>query len=74
LSSREDEIISFPDSPSHDELCKLEQEYLYRAIKEDIDIMPHVDDAVNSLKICLAAVESYKKGKTVYLDEFEDNT
>ena len=67
LSSKEDEIIFFPDSPSHDELCKLEQEYLYKSITEDIYIIPHVDDAVNSLKICLAAVESYKTGKTVYL-------
>ena len=68
LCSKEDEIISFPDSPSHDELCKLEQEYLYKAVTEDIDILQHVDDAVNSLKICLAAVESYETGKTVYLD------
>ena len=68
LCSKEDEIISFPESPDHEELCKLEQEYLYKVITEDIDIISHVEDAVNSLKICLAAVESYKTGKTIYLD------
>jgi predicted dehydrogenase len=62
-----DDIIKIDDEPDHNELCKREQEYLYRAIVEDIDLSDHIDDAVNSLKICFAAVESYDTGKTVHL-------
>ena len=64
---KEDRIIKIEDEPDHNELCKREQEYLHRAIVEDIDLSDHVDDAVNSLKICFAAVESYETGKTVHL-------
>ncbi len=51
---RQDEYIEIQDEPSHEELCQREQEYLYRAIVEDIDLSDHVDDAVQSLKICYA--------------------
>jgi predicted dehydrogenase len=67
-SAKEDRIIKIEDEPDHNELCKREQEYLYRAIVEDINLKDHVDDAVNSLKICFAAVESYETGKAVHLD------
>ena len=40
---------------------------IYRAITEDIDLTDFVADAVNSLKICFAAVESYETGKVVHL-------
>ena len=50
------------------ELCKREQEVLYRAITEDVDLTDHVADAVNSLKICFAAVESYQTGRAIRLD------
>lgn len=62
----EDRFIQIEDEPSHNELCKREQEYLLRAIQEDLDLSSHWDDAVNSLKIGLAAVESYKKGITIH--------
>jgi predicted dehydrogenase len=65
---KEDQVIKIEDEPDHDELCKREQEYLYRAIVEDIDLSQHVEDAVNSLKICFAAVDSYQTGKSVHLD------
>jgi predicted dehydrogenase len=64
---REDQIIKIEDEPDHNELCKREQEYLYRAIVEDVDLEEHIDDAVNSLRICFAAVESCETGKTVHL-------
>jgi predicted dehydrogenase len=64
---KEDQVIRIEDEPDHNELCKREQEYLYRCIAEDIDLKDHLDDAVNSLKICFAAVESYDTGKVVYL-------
>jgi predicted dehydrogenase len=64
---KKDDIIKVEDEPDHNELCKREQEYLYRAIVDDIDLTDHIDDAVNSLKICFAAVESYETGRTVHL-------
>ncbi|MFZ2635973.1 MAG: Gfo/Idh/MocA family oxidoreductase [Rectinemataceae bacterium] len=62
-----DRIIKLDDEPDHNELCKREQAYLYKAITEDIDLTDHVEDAVNSLKICFAAVESYTTGKAIRL-------
>lgn len=65
--AKEDQIIKIEEEPDHNELCKREQEYLYRTIVEDIDLNDHIDDAVNSLKICFAGVESYETGKVVHL-------
>jgi predicted dehydrogenase len=65
--AKPDQVIDIEDEPDHDELCKREQAYLYKAITEDIDLSDHLDDAVNSLKICFAAVESYKTGKAIHL-------
>lgn len=53
--------------PGHQELCDLEQAYVLRALREDIDLTRHMDDAVQSLRICLAADESVRSGKPVYL-------
>ncbi|RKY02553.1 MAG: gfo/Idh/MocA family oxidoreductase, partial [Spirochaetes bacterium] len=66
--AKEDQIIKIEDEPDHNELCKREQEYLLRAIREDLDLSDHIEDAVNSLRICMAAVESYKTGQTIHLD------
>ena len=62
-----DEIIRTSDEPDHDQLCFMEQEYLLDAIENDRDLTYHLNDAVNSLKIVLAADESVKTGKTIYL-------
>lgn len=65
--AEKDKVIKIEDEPDHNELCKREQEYLLKAIALDIDLGDHLADAVNSLKICYAAVESYGSGKTVRL-------
>ncbi|WP_108246657.1 Gfo/Idh/MocA family protein [Muricauda brasiliensis] len=65
--TKKDEIIDTADEPDHDGLCLLEQEYLLDAIRNDRDLTHHLNDAVNSLKIVLAADESVKTGKTVML-------
>ncbi|WP_420601792.1 Gfo/Idh/MocA family protein [Flagellimonas sp.] len=65
---KKDELIPIENEPSHDELCQLEQEYLLKAIEEDFDLSQHLEDAINSLNIVLAADESFRTGKTVYLD------
>lgn len=65
--AKSDEIIDTADEPDHDGLCLLEQEYFLDAIKNNRDLTHHLDDAVNSLKIVLAADESVRAGKTVIL-------
>jgi hypothetical protein len=63
--AKEDEMIDLTDEPDHDELCKREQEYFLKAIREDLDLTDHMDDAVNSLAIVLAADRSFREGQTV---------
>ena len=62
-----DEWIGTDDEPDHDGLCKREQEYFLKAISEDIDLTDHMNDAINSMRIVLAADESFRTGKTVEL-------
>jgi len=62
-----DEIIDTSDEPDHDGLCQLEQEYFLKAMVEDLDLKDHLRDAVNSLRIVLAADTSFRTGKTVAL-------
>ena len=47
--------IDTSDEPGHQELCDREQAYFLRAIREDLDLREHLADAVNSLRIVLAA-------------------
>ena len=65
--TKPDEFIDTTDEPDHDGLCLREQEYLLRAIREDLDLSEHLADAVNSLRIVLAADEAARTGKTVAL-------
>jgi len=61
----EDEWIDTSDEPDHDELCRREQLFLYNSIVSDADLSAHISDAVNSLKIALAADESARTGRTI---------
>lgn len=65
--SKPDEIINTEDEPDHQGLCDLEQEFFLKAIQEDLDLTDHQEDAINSLRIVLAADKSFKTGKTVEL-------
>ncbi|WNO11312.1 Gfo/Idh/MocA family oxidoreductase [Teredinibacter sp. KSP-S5-2] len=65
--SRKDQFIDTSSEPDHDELCSLEQQYLLRAIREDLDLSEHMYDAVNSLRIVLAADKALRTGTTVHL-------
>lgn len=62
-----DQIITLPGEPGHQELCDAEQRYVAKAIEEDIDLTRHMQDAVASLRICLAADESIRTGQPVML-------
>ncbi|MEP2029831.1 MAG: Gfo/Idh/MocA family oxidoreductase [Paracoccaceae bacterium] len=64
-----DRVLEMPDEPGHQQLCDAEQAYMLKAIAQDIDLTRHMSDAVQSLKICLAADESIRTGKPVALGD-----
>jgi len=66
--TRADDRHSTADEPSHDDLCEREQRFLLKAIDQDIDLATHMDDAVKSLRIVLAADASVRTGGVVTLD------
>ena len=65
--SKPDERIDMTRRADHDELCEREQRFLLKAIDEDIDLSDHMDDAVKSLRIVIAADQSVKTGEVVRL-------
>ena len=65
--SKADERIDMTDEPDHDALCEREQRYLLTAIDQNVDLTDHMNDAVKSLKIVLAADRSIHEGQVVNL-------
>lgn len=65
--SEPDTLLDMRDEPDHDALCAREQAWLHEAIVDDVDLSRHWRDAVQSLRICLAADESVRSGQTVSL-------
>jgi len=65
---RQDELIDLSDAPDHDGLCEREQRYMLQAIRDDLDLTRHIQDAVNSLRIVLAADESVRTGGIIELE------
>ena len=57
--------INTEDEPDHQGLCDREQAFFLRAIRENLDLSAHMHDAVNSLRIVLAADESVRTGQVV---------
>jgi hypothetical protein len=53
------------DEPGHQELCNREQELFLDTVRHDRDMSGHVQDAINSLRIVLAADESVRTGQVV---------
>jgi predicted dehydrogenase len=62
-----DQELSMADEPGHQELCDREQDFLLKAVRENLDLNRHMDDAVKSLRVCLAADESVRSGRAVTL-------
>ena len=60
-------IVDLAGEPGHQELCDAEQAYMLRAIADDLDLTSHMSDAVQSLRICLAADESIRTGRAIDL-------
>ncbi len=65
--TKPDEMLSMQGEPGHQDLCDLEQAFVLKAIREDLDLTRHMNDAVKSLAVCLAADESVRTGKAVRL-------
>lgn len=65
--SRKDEMVDTTDEPDHQGLCDLEQAFFLKAIQDDMDMSDHLNEAVSSLRIVLAADESFRTGQTVML-------
>jgi predicted dehydrogenase len=65
--ARPDEYINTEDEPHHQGLCDREQAFFLRAIRDNVDLSAHMHDAVNSLRIVLAADESVRTGQVVTL-------
>jgi hypothetical protein len=65
--TRKDEWINLADEPDHQELCNREQRVFLKAIREDLDLTDQMNDAVNSLRIVLAADESIRTKRAVTL-------
>ena len=65
--ARPDEIESTKDEPGHQELCEREQRLFLKAIRGEVDLSEHLEDAINSLRIVFAADESMRTGQVVRL-------
>jgi predicted dehydrogenase len=63
----QDEWFSNADEPGHDDLCAREQEFMLRAIRQDLDLGKHNEDAVRSLEIVLASEISAREMRAVDL-------
>lgn len=68
-----DRLIEMAGEPGHQQLCDAEQAYMLRTIAEDHDLSRHMNDAVQSLAICLAADESIRTGRPVSLAGDQDD-
>ena len=65
--AKPDEILDCADEPDHDGLCQAEQEFFLDAITHDRDLSAHMEEAISSLRIVLAADEAFRTGTTVSL-------
>ncbi|WP_029076233.1 Gfo/Idh/MocA family protein [Kaistia adipata] len=65
--AKADSWFSTEDEPGHQALCDREQAYLLKAIREDVDLTRHMQDAITSLEIALAAETSMREGRVVKL-------
>ena len=62
-----DEMLSMADEPGHQALCEREQAFVLDAIRNDRDLGRHMDDAVRSLAVVLAADRSMRERRAVDL-------
>lgn len=66
-----DQDLSMADEPGHQALCDREAAFVARAIAEDLDLSRHLNEAVTSLAVCLAADDSVRSGHAITLDPIQ---
>lgn len=64
----QDKMLSMKGEPDHYELCAREQQFLLDAIQEGWDLSKHMQDAVKSLGIVLAADRSMRENRAIDLE------
>lgn len=69
LANAVDQLVEFPNEPGHQQLCDAEQSFVLSAVAENLDLSRHMQDAVQSLAVCLAADESIRTGRPIDLRE-----
>ena len=62
-----DELLSTADEPGHQALCEREQAFVLDAIQNDCDLGRHMQDAVRSLAVVLAADRSMRERRAIDL-------
>ncbi|MER8942811.1 Gfo/Idh/MocA family oxidoreductase [Mesorhizobium sp. M0915] len=62
-----DEFLSMADEPGHQDLCDREQAFLLDAIQNDRDLAKHMDGAIRSLTVVLAAEQSMRENRAINL-------
>lgn len=67
--TKRDEMLDMEGEPGHQDLCDREQSYVLQAITEDLDLTKHMEDAVTSLEVVLAADTSIRERRPVDLKE-----
>jgi hypothetical protein len=65
--AKPDEILSTEEEPGHQQLCEREQRLFLKAIRGEVDLTEHLEDALNSLRIVFAADESVRTGQVMRL-------
>ena len=65
--AKADTWIDVTEEPDHSELCRREQERFLRVSRANLDLTEHLESAVQSLRIVLAADQSWKEGRSVDL-------
>lgn len=63
----QDELLSMADEPGHQALCEREQAFVLDAIRENRDLGRHMQDAVRSLGVVLAADRSMRERRAIDL-------
>ena len=66
---RSDEELDTSAEPSHQDLCDREQAFFRDAVHGGADLGEHMDSAVDSLRVVLAADRSVRTGRAVNIDE-----
>jgi predicted dehydrogenase len=67
MFKEKDERLDTSDEPSHQDLCDREQAFFLQAIRENLDLSGHLESALNSLRIVLAADQSWRTGSVTAL-------